>query len=73
MRLAKNGSLNAQFMRSFLAATLIAILQAYNSDALWPFRAKRFVTEALINAGSLGLESVTGRVVALGDWDGDQK
>jgi len=42
-------------------------------DAVWPFQQKRFTAEALIDAGPLGLESLTGRVVALGDWNGDQK
>lgn len=41
--------------------------------AIWPFKQKRFVAEAFIDAGSLGVEEVTGRVIALGDWDGDQK
>lgn len=41
--------------------------------AIWPFKAKRFTTEVLIDAGSLGLEGFDGRIVAIGDWDGDQQ
>lgn len=41
--------------------------------ALWPFQQKRGNSEALFNAGSLGLPDDAGRVVALGDIDGDQK
>lgn len=41
------------------------------SSALWPFGTRRFTSNSLINAGSLGLDS-TGRVIAFGDFDGDQ-
>lgn len=40
--------------------------------ASWPFGQKRYTEEALIDAGSLGVEGV-GRVVAVGDWNGDQQ
>lgn len=40
--------------------------------ALWPFGQKRYTEEALIDAGPLGVEGV-GRVVAVGDWNGDQQ
>ncbi|WWC89342.1 uncharacterized protein L201_004263 [Kwoniella dendrophila CBS 6074] len=43
------------------------------AQAIWPFKEKRFKEEAFIDAGSLGLQDVKGRVVALGDWNGDQK
>ena len=39
--------------------------------AIWPFPPKRFTGNALIDAGSIGL-SGDGRVVALGDFDGNQ-
>jgi hypothetical protein len=39
--------------------------------AIWPFPPKRFTGNALIDAGSMGL-SGDGRVVALGDFDGNQ-
>jgi integrin alpha FG-GAP repeat containing protein 1 len=41
--------------------------------AIWPFQQKRFSAEALIDAGQLGFEGVDGRVVAVGDWNGDKK
>nr|XP_031863237.1 uncharacterized protein CI109_001110 [Kwoniella shandongensis]KAA5530309.1 hypothetical protein CI109_001110 [Kwoniella shandongensis] len=40
---------------------------------LWAFKEKRFKDEAFINAGSLGLGDVKGRVIGVGDWNGDQK
>lgn len=52
---------------------LIAILHIRDVHALWPFKQKRYTSEAFINAGPLGLEGVGGRVVAVGDWDGDQQ
>ena len=39
--------------------------------AMWPFPPKRFKGNALLSAGSLGLDT-DGRVVALGDFNGDQ-
>lgn len=39
--------------------------------AIWPFPPKRFSGNSLIDAGSLGL-SGEGRVVAFGDFNGDQ-
>ena len=50
---------------------VIGILSGAN--AIWPFPQKRFTAEAFIDAGPLGLDEVKGRVVALGDWNGDQK
>lgn len=41
------------------------------TSAMWPFPPKRFKGNALLNAGSLGLDT-DGRVVALGDFNGDQ-
>ena len=38
---------------------------------MWPFPPKRFKGNALLGAGSLGLDT-DGRVVALGDFNGDQ-
>ena len=40
--------------------------------ASWGFSQKRYTEEALVDAGSLGVEGV-GRVVAVGDWNGDQQ
>ncbi|WVF71448.1 hypothetical protein IAT40_006252 [Kwoniella sp. CBS 6097] len=52
---------------------LLLLATAAQVEAFWPFKEKRFKDEAFIDAGSLGLEGVKGRVVATGDWDGDQK
>ena len=53
--------------------TVIALgLFLHPVAALWPFQQKRFTAEAFVDAGPLGVNT-TGRVVALGDWDGDQK
>ncbi|KZT59740.1 integrin alpha N-terminal domain-containing protein, partial [Calocera cornea HHB12733] len=40
--------------------------------AVWPFPTKRYSGDALIDAGSLGLSGLDGRVVAFGDFNGDQ-
>jgi integrin alpha FG-GAP repeat containing protein 1 len=60
-------------MRPFPLAAFAIINLLPSANAIWPFRQKRFVAEALIDAGPLGLEAMTGRVVAVGDWNGDQK
>ncbi|TFK59480.1 hypothetical protein BDN72DRAFT_780663 [Pluteus cervinus] len=39
------------------------------TSAIWPFPPKRFTGNALIDAGSLGIDS---RVIAFGDFNGDQ-
>ncbi|WWC61849.1 uncharacterized protein I303_104434 [Kwoniella dejecticola CBS 10117] len=52
-------------------ALLLSLL--VRAEAIWPFKEKRFKDEAFINAGSLGLEGISGRVIGVGDWDGDQK
>lgn len=59
-------------MRSILFAALVAT-SLHPAQAVWPFKQNRFAAEALIDAGALGLDGVTGRVVAYGDWNGDQK
>jgi integrin alpha FG-GAP repeat containing protein 1 len=64
-------------MRSSSATTLAVLTLVYEitgvSSALWPFREKRFKAEKMIDAGPLGLEGIQGRVVAMGDWNGDQQ
>jgi len=41
--------------------------------AMWPFTEQEYTAvEGMVDAGSLGIEG-TGRVVAVGDWDGDQQ
>lgn len=59
-------------MRAGTLALLLAPLLP-SAHAIWPFKQKRFTAESLYNAGRLGLPEDTGRVVALGDVDGDQK
>lgn len=51
----------------------LALLLLPFAKAIWPFQHKRFSAEALIDAGQLGFEGVDGRVVAVGDWNGDKK
>ena len=53
-------------------ASLLALLLVHPASAYWPFQERNFNAEAFVDAGSLGVNS-TGRVVAVGDWDGDQK
>jgi len=45
-------------------------LFAAPTTALWPFPPKRFSRNALVSAGTLGLDG-DGRVIAFGDFDGD--
>ena len=54
-------------------STAIWVTNSFISPAfaIWPFPAKRFTGNSLVDAGSLGLNG-DGRVVALGDFDGDQ-
>jgi integrin alpha FG-GAP repeat containing protein 1 len=40
--------------------------------AMWPFAEREYTAEGMVDAGSLGIEGI-GRVVAVGDWDGDQQ
>ncbi|KAL7421858.1 hypothetical protein Q5752_003629 [Cryptotrichosporon argae] len=58
--------------RRIAGAATLGLLALPSTSALWPFQQKRFTAETLINAGPLGLADVKGRVVAVGDWNGDQ-
>jgi hypothetical protein len=58
--------------RTLSGLLISASLLASPVSAFWPFPAKRFKANALISAGGLGLDGIQGRVVALGDLDGDQ-
>jgi integrin alpha FG-GAP repeat containing protein 1 len=60
-------------MTRLLGYALLALPLLEPAAAFWPFKPKRFAAETLIDAGPLGLEGVKGRVVAVGDWNGDQK
>ncbi|KAF8263408.1 hypothetical protein EI94DRAFT_1740946 [Lactarius quietus] len=56
---------------SILLFLTSAALFAAPTTALWPFPPKRFSGNALIGAGSLGLDDGDGRVIAFGDFNGD--
>ncbi|WWC70229.1 uncharacterized protein I206_104179 [Kwoniella pini CBS 10737] len=62
-------------MPRFLSLVDLAIIAYFliGVEAIWPFREKRFKEEAFINAGFLGLEGINGRIIGVGDWNGDQK
>ncbi|KAI0081457.1 hypothetical protein K474DRAFT_1613628 [Panus rudis PR-1116 ss-1] len=62
-----------QYTPRILHATLIlfVLLCATSVQAIWPFPPKRFSGNALLQAGSMGVET-DGRVVAFGDFNGDQ-
>ncbi|GLB35509.1 putative repeat domain in Vibrio, Colwellia, Bradyrhizobium and Shewanella [Lyophyllum shimeji] len=55
----------------FLFVCLAASWLVTPSTAIWPFPPKRFTGNSLIAAGSMGLNG-DGRVVAFGDFNGDQ-
>jgi integrin alpha FG-GAP repeat containing protein 1 len=57
--------------RLLLHAILTIYFFSFVDAILWPFRPKRFRGNTLLRAGSLGL-SGDGRVVAFGDFNGDQ-
>jgi len=56
--------------RTLLVLALTA--EVLGVGAMWPFSEQRAAEESLVDAGSLGIEG-TGRVVAVGDWNGDQQ
>jgi len=56
---------------SFLLFIVTLALFAAPATALWPFPPKRFSRNALVPAGTLGLDDGDGRVIAFGDFDGD--
>ena len=56
---------------SFLFFIASLALFAAPTTALWPFPPKRFSRNALVSAGTLGLDAGDGRVIAFGDLDGD--
>ena len=58
--------------KKLIAFYLLAILCLITPTiAIWPFPPKRFRGNSLIDAGAMGL-SGDGRVVAFGDFNGDQ-
>lgn len=54
-----------------LALASILLSLGMGVHGVWPFPAKRFDANAFVDAGTLGLEDA-GRIVAFGDFDGDQ-
>ena len=58
-----------------LARRVLTVLNLVNlispATSIWPFPPKRFTGNFLIEAGSMGLDP-DGRVVAFGDFNGDQ-
>jgi integrin alpha FG-GAP repeat containing protein 1 len=58
-------------MKTLPLGLLLLCQQFTNAVALWPFPAKRFTKNALIDTGSLGLPQQS-RALAFGDFNGDQ-
>jgi hypothetical protein len=59
--------------KTLLVLTLTA--EVLGVGAMWPFTEQveqPYAAEGMVDVGSLGIEG-TGRVVAVGDWDGDQQ
>ncbi len=61
-----------RYSPSLLSALVLAALLE-PAAAFWPFKQRHLVAEALVNAGPLGLDGVGGRVVGIGDWNGDKQ
>ena len=51
--------------------SFVVLFLVTSAQAIWPFPPKRFTGNALIDAGSMGLDG-SGRVIAFGDFNGDQ-
>lgn len=64
--------LDTTVMASKALFVLALTAEVLGVRASWLFNEKRYNEEALIDAGPLGVEEV-GRVVAVGDWNGDQQ
>src|SRR5579863_2669656 len=56
---------------SFLFFITSLALFVAPTTALWPFPPKRFSGNALVPAGTLGLDDGDSRVIAFGDFNGD--
>jgi hypothetical protein len=62
-------------MASKTLLVLALTAEVLGVGAMWPFTEQveqPYTIEGLVDAGSLGIEG-TGRIVAVGDWDGDQQ
>lgn len=71
-RYLKHRSTRSRKLRATWASALLFAAATTGVDALFGFGEKRFKYEGLINAGSLGLDSIKGQVAAWGDYNGDQ-
>ncbi|KIS72216.1 uncharacterized protein UMAG_11447 [Mycosarcoma maydis] len=72
-RSRKSPSSKARKLRcAWTSALLFSATTLTGVDAFFGIGEKRFKYEGLINAGSLGLDSIKGQVAAWGDWNGDQ-
>ncbi|KAN0105511.1 hypothetical protein V8E52_010950 [Russula decolorans] len=71
MRIHIRGRFRPPRRLSFLFFIVSLALFAAPTTALWPFPPKRFSRNALVPAGTLGLDDGDGRVIAFGDFDGD--
>ena len=65
------GTRSTMRLRLYSLAPICIWLSLPFTSAMWPFPPKRFKGNALLGAGVLGLNT-DGRVVALGDFNGDQ-
>lgn len=54
-----------------MLAFLLTCLLASSVHAIWPFPPKRFSGNSLLHAGTMNVDT-DGRVVAFGDFNGDQ-
>ncbi|KAJ1030055.1 hypothetical protein NDA16_000968 [Ustilago loliicola] len=68
----RHPSTRARKFKATWASALLLSAATTGVDALFGIGEKRFKYEGLINAGSLGLNSIKGQVAAWGDWNGDQ-
>ena len=57
---------------SFPLGLLLLCQQFQSSAALWPFSGQRFTGNSMISAGSLGITNNGQRILAYGDFNGDQ-
>ena len=71
MRIRLRGRFRPPRRLSLLFFIVGLALFAAPTTALWPFPPKRFSHNALVPAGTLGLDDGDGRVIAFGDFDGD--
>ncbi|SOV01428.1 uncharacterized protein UDID_01003 [Ustilago sp. UG-2017a] len=71
-RFRRHRSSKARRLKATWASAILLSAAKTGVGALLGIGEKRFKYEGLINAGSLGLGSITGQVAAWGDYNGDQ-